>query len=134
MNSEIKPVLKPEQTKIDRPWSEYPIGTKAHSAMGGYWTKTDRGWKWCTGSTFTTPGGDALSVTIPGVKGEEGCYWRGGVMRQYTCKCCGKKEQVAGTKKEVRDFGICVECWEHIGELDCPHMKQYQEFLKNECR
>ena len=50
---------------VDRPWREYPIGTKAHAVMGGYWTKTERGWKWCHGSTFPTPGGDALSVTLP---------------------------------------------------------------------
>ena len=51
--------------KIDRPWSAYPVGTKAHAASGGHWTKTERGWKWCTGSTFSTPGGDAISVTVP---------------------------------------------------------------------
>lgn len=51
--------------RIDRPWSEYPIGTKAHAVNGGHWKKTERGWKWCSGSTFCTPGGDAVSVEIP---------------------------------------------------------------------
>ena len=51
---------------VDRPWGEYPVGTKAHAIMGGYWQKNDKGWwKWCTGSTFPNPGGDALSVTLP---------------------------------------------------------------------
>ena len=55
-----------EQQRIDRLWSEYPIGTKAHAVMGGCWTKTEHGWKWGTqGSTFPTPGGDAMSVTLP---------------------------------------------------------------------
>lgn len=55
-----------EATKkpIDSPWDEYPIGTKAHAINGGYWEKTSRGWKWCTGSTFPTPGADAYCVTV----------------------------------------------------------------------
>lgn len=51
--------------KIDRPWRDYPIGTKAHACSGGWWTKTERGWKWCSGATFPTPGGDAFAVTLP---------------------------------------------------------------------
>lgn len=35
-----------------------PIGTKAPSILGGHWIKTNRGWKWCTGATFPTPGGE----------------------------------------------------------------------------
>ncbi|WAX23063.1 hypothetical protein pA_gene0022 [Vibrio phage 13VT501A] len=35
-----------------------PIGTKAPSVMGGHWVKTEHGWKWHSGSTFPTPGGD----------------------------------------------------------------------------
>jgi len=42
-----------------------PIGTKAHSATGGYWIKTNRGWKWCTGDTFPTPGGDVIRIELP---------------------------------------------------------------------
>lgn len=48
-----------EWIQRDKNWSEYPIGTKAAALMGGHWIKTSRGWKWCTGSTFPTPGGDA---------------------------------------------------------------------------
>ena len=59
---EAKP---PQRQRKDRPWSEYPIGTKAHSISGGHWTKTNRGWKRCSGSTFPTPGGDAVDVTLP---------------------------------------------------------------------
>lgn len=43
----------------DRDWADYPIGTKAKALMGGYWIKTDLGWKWYCGATFPTPGGDA---------------------------------------------------------------------------
>lgn len=50
---------------IDRPWSEYPIGTKAKSIEGGHWIKTDRGWKWFCGDTFPTPGADAIKVCLP---------------------------------------------------------------------
>jgi len=45
--------------KVDREWSEYPIGTKAFATMGGYWIRTNRGWSWNnTGPSFPTPGGD----------------------------------------------------------------------------
>jgi hypothetical protein len=53
------------RAKVDRPWSEYPIGTVAHSSVGGYWTKTEQGWKANGGDTFPTPGGDVESVTLP---------------------------------------------------------------------
>ncbi len=33
--------------------------------MGGHWDKTERGWQWNAGATFPTPGGDAVSVTLP---------------------------------------------------------------------
>jgi hypothetical protein len=39
-------------------WNDYPIGTKAFAINGGYWIKVTHGWKWCTGATFSTPGGD----------------------------------------------------------------------------
>lgn len=51
--------------KIDKQWRDYPIGTKAKAIMGGYWEKTERGWKWCTGDTFPTPGADACAVSLP---------------------------------------------------------------------
>lgn len=50
--------------KKDRPWSKYPIGTKAHAFNGGHWIKTELGWKWCTGATFPTPGGDAIGECV----------------------------------------------------------------------
>jgi len=56
--------MEPSQS-INRPWEDYPIGTKALAVGGGHWTKTDRGWKWCTGATFGTPGGDAVCVQLP---------------------------------------------------------------------
>lgn len=49
-------------------WNKYPIGTKAFAINGGYWIKTERGWKWCTGATFQTPGGDAFKVELPAPK------------------------------------------------------------------
>jgi len=51
----------------DRPWSEYPIGTKAHACSGGHWLRVETGWKWHSGDTFPTPGGDAVGrcVEIP---------------------------------------------------------------------
>lgn len=51
--------------EIDRKWSDYPIGTKAHAVIGGYWVKTIRGWQWLNGKTFPTPGGDAIGVSFP---------------------------------------------------------------------
>lgn len=50
--------MKEIKIKTDKPLDEYPIGTKAYSITGGYWIKTNLGWKWCTGSTFPRPGGD----------------------------------------------------------------------------
>lgn len=50
---------------IDRPWNDYPIGTKALSCTGGYWTRIERGWKWATGSIFQTPGAEACAVILP---------------------------------------------------------------------
>lgn len=50
--------------KKDREWRDYPIDTKAHAFNGGYWVKVENGWKYCTGSTFTTPGGDAIGNCI----------------------------------------------------------------------
>lgn len=49
----------------DRPWREYPIGTKAHALMGGHLIKTERGWKWHCGNTLPSPGADAFYVTLP---------------------------------------------------------------------
>jgi hypothetical protein len=49
---------------VDRQWREYPIGTKAHSCIGGHWTRTERGWRASSGCTFPTPGGDAVGNCI----------------------------------------------------------------------
>jgi len=51
--------------KINMTWAEYPLGTKAYACTGGYWIKQTIGWKWCTGATFPTPGGDACYITLP---------------------------------------------------------------------
>lgn len=58
-----------EKISIDRPFSEYPIGTKAHSYYGGFWTKVDSGWQWGSstmepGSIFPSPGIDAFGKCI----------------------------------------------------------------------
>jgi hypothetical protein len=50
--------------RVDRPWDEYPMGTKAHAFNGGYWIRVQRGWKWFSGDTFPTPGGDACGACI----------------------------------------------------------------------
>ena len=49
----------------DRPWSDYPLGTKAWAIGGGHWVRVEHGWKWHNGSTFPTPGADAFDVTTP---------------------------------------------------------------------
>lgn len=76
--------MNPTQ-KPDRPWREYPIGTRAFAINGGHWTKTPRGWKWCTGATFPTPGGDAYRMQLP----DEGTIQNGVVSRQVECTGCG---------------------------------------------
>lgn len=50
--------MEEKWVKADRPLSEYPVGTKAKAIGGGYWIKNKFGWKWFTGSTFPSPGGD----------------------------------------------------------------------------
>lgn len=57
-------MAKRNLTHKDRPWYEYPIGTKAHAVTGGHWTRVDRGWKWLDGGTFPAPGGDATGRCI----------------------------------------------------------------------
>ena len=42
-----------------------PLGTKAPASGGGHWTRVERGWKWCTGSTFPRPGGDWTGKLLP---------------------------------------------------------------------
>lgn len=52
-------------------WNKYPIGTKVYAVMGGHWTKTERGYKWCSGSTFPTPGGDWSRIELPQDQSDE---------------------------------------------------------------
>ena len=52
-------------------YKDCPIGTKAYAVMGGCWVKTERGWKWCTGDTFPTPGGDVIRVELPKVQSKD---------------------------------------------------------------
>ncbi|QQV91477.1 hypothetical protein M1M25_gp044 [Tenacibaculum phage Gundel_1] len=44
--------------KADKPQREYPIGTMFKAITGGYWIRVGHGFRWCTGSTFPTVGGD----------------------------------------------------------------------------
>lgn len=52
----------------DRPWEDYPIGTRAHAFNGGAWYRTEQGWKWNgpdgSGGTFPRPGADAFGNCI----------------------------------------------------------------------
>ncbi|MCV6612404.1 MAG: hypothetical protein OIF55_16705 [Amphritea sp.] len=48
-----------------KPWGSYPVGTKVYAIGGGHWVKTERGYKWCSGSTFPTPGGDWSHIEEP---------------------------------------------------------------------
>lgn len=54
--------------KVDRPWRDYPVGTKAHSCLGGYWVKiTQTGWQFngrAHSGMFHNPGGEAQGACI----------------------------------------------------------------------
>lgn len=54
-----------QQPTQNKPWKEYPAGTKVYAATGGSWEKTASGWKWFTGGTFPTPGMDWLMIAEP---------------------------------------------------------------------
>jgi hypothetical protein len=57
----------------DRPWPEYPLGTKVMALMGGHWLRVERGWKWMpNGGTFPNPGSDAFDVVLPHTRGGDG--------------------------------------------------------------
>lgn len=49
-------------TKTEQRLENAPIGTKAPAFIGGFWYRTERGWKWLgpdgNGGTFNRPGGD----------------------------------------------------------------------------
>lgn len=65
MNNNKLSIYAFDWINVDKSWQEYPIGTKAkESGSGGYWIKNDKGWKWCTGDVFPTPGAADL-VSLP---------------------------------------------------------------------
>lgn len=51
--------------RMNYTWSTYPLGTRAYAVGGGYWERVERGWKWCTGATFPTPGADYIRIVLP---------------------------------------------------------------------
>lgn len=46
------------QCKGTTVFEDAPIGTRAPASGGGHWVRVESGWKWCTGATFSRPGGD----------------------------------------------------------------------------
>lgn len=101
-----------KRQKIDRPWRDYPIGTKAHACNGGYWLKMHHGWKWNgpdgSGSTFPTPGGDACGrcVELPD-QPEADPYER------EAAKAAIKvlQRELSEARKEISDLQGDVEAW-----------------------
>jgi hypothetical protein len=56
--------------QADKPLREYPLGTKFKALMDGHWIRVERGFKWCTGSTFPNVGGDWTGeVCLPTLSG-----------------------------------------------------------------
>ena len=51
----------------DRPFENYPIGTKAQALGGDHWIKNNTGWRWCNSSrSYPYPGGDWTGmVSLP---------------------------------------------------------------------
>lgn len=101
-----------KRQKIDRPWRDYPIGTKAHACNGGYWLKMHHGWKWNgpdgSGSTFPTPGGDACGrcVELPD-QPEADPYER------EAAKAAIKvlQRELSEAREEISDLQGDVEAW-----------------------
>lgn len=116
-----------EFLSVDRQWWEYPVGTKAHALIGGYWFKTGDGWKWNGphggGVTFPTPGGDACGKCIelpPVVKHPHpltnACYARAGMrldnqVDELDQQCRALEDDLAALKRYV---GICPDCGDEI--------------------
>lgn len=46
-----------------------PIGTRAHSSIGGHWERVASGWRAQSGSVFPTPGADVSHVSFPPIEG-----------------------------------------------------------------
>lgn len=44
--------------KTTRSLKDYPLGSKFRAINGGYWERVENGFKWCTGNTFPSLGGD----------------------------------------------------------------------------
>jgi hypothetical protein len=58
-------VRRDVRLSVDRPWSEYPVGTRAYACNGGWWERVERGWKPNSSKdVFPTPGGDAVGKCI----------------------------------------------------------------------
>jgi hypothetical protein len=49
---------------------DYPIGTKAYSSIGGYWTRVATGWQAMGGDVFPRYGGDAIEIELPAAVSE----------------------------------------------------------------
>ena len=58
-------MINEKQFTQSKPWGAYPTGTRVYAVNGGFWEKNKRGWKWCSGSTFPTPGGDWQYIIEP---------------------------------------------------------------------
>lgn len=64
-NSDTTSCLSRVRFRVDRPWAEYPIGTKAYACNGGWWVRVAGGWKPNTSKdVFPSPGGDAVGECI----------------------------------------------------------------------
>jgi hypothetical protein len=48
-----------------RPLDSYPLGTKAHNVIGGWWVKVPNGWQAMSGDIFPTPGGGVIRFEEP---------------------------------------------------------------------
>jgi hypothetical protein len=63
---------------VDRPWRDYPLGTKAHAYNGGWWTRVEHGWRYGSrGGVFPTPAdsechpvalGRCIELPVPGAE------------------------------------------------------------------
>lgn len=51
---------------VDRPWEDYPVGTKAFGCLGGHWVKRANGWQYNgRHGTFSRPPAEACCVELP---------------------------------------------------------------------
>jgi len=63
--SEPGAVEGPTWHRQDKPWSEYPIGTRARDHSHCCWTRVANGWQADGGDTFPTPGASANYIQLP---------------------------------------------------------------------